>query len=121
MWRGPCVGGLIGGAIGYASALTPSLIPIALMFLLLLTALGTIVGYAIGTTIEWALLKIPPLRRWHRPRWLAIMLIVSRVAAGDASANLLAVSTTICVTSNGTLRLATQRPAAATRCCVWQC
>ena len=75
VWRAPCLGGIIGGAIGYASALTPSLLPVGLVFLLLLTALGTIVGYAIGSTIEWAVRKIPPCRRWRRPRWLVVVLI----------------------------------------------
>ena len=45
------------------------------MFLLLLTALGTIVGYAIGSTIQWAVRKIPPVRRWRTPRWLVVVLI----------------------------------------------
>jgi uncharacterized membrane protein len=75
VWRAPCLGGVLGGAIGYANALTPSLIPIALTFLLLLTALGTIVGYAIGSTIQWAVLKIPPVRRWRTPRWLVVVLV----------------------------------------------
>lgn len=75
VWRRPCLGGLIGGAIGYANALTPSLLPVGLVFLLLLTALGTIVGYAIGSTIEWAVRKIPAIRRWRRPRWLTVVLI----------------------------------------------
>ncbi len=73
--RAPCLGGLIGGAIGYANALTPSLLPVGITFLLLLTALGTVVGYAIGTTIEWALLKIPAVRRRPLPRWLRITVI----------------------------------------------
>lgn len=77
VWRPPCLGGIIGGAIGYANALTPSLLPTGLTFLLLLTALGTIVGYAIGSTIEWAVLKIPPIRRWRWPRWLAVVLIAA--------------------------------------------
>lgn len=73
--RGPCLGGLIGAAIGYANALTPSLLPSPFTFLLLLTALGTVTGYAIGSTIEWALDKIPAIRRITVPRWLAITLI----------------------------------------------
>ena len=73
--RAPALGGLIGAAIGYANALTPSLLPTPLTFLLLLTALGSIVGYAIGAIIEWALLKIPALRRWERPRWVTIVVI----------------------------------------------
>ncbi len=75
LWRVPATGGLIGGAIGYASALTPSLLPHPLTFLLLLTSLGTVVGYAIGSTIEWAVLKIPPVRRWSMPRGLRPALI----------------------------------------------
>lgn len=75
VWRPPALGGLLGAAFGYANALTPSLLPVGLMFILLLTALGTIVGYAIGTTIQWALLKIPALRRHRPPRWLVITLV----------------------------------------------
>lgn len=73
--RRPCLGGVIGGAIGYANALTPSLLPTGLTFLLLLTALGTIVGYAIGSTIQWALLRIPVIRRRRAPRWLPVLLV----------------------------------------------
>jgi uncharacterized membrane protein len=73
--RRPCLGGVIGAAIGYISALTPSLLPVGLTFLLLLTALGTIVGYAIGSIIEWAVRKIPAVRRHQPPRWLVIVLI----------------------------------------------
>lgn len=75
VWRLPSVGGLIGAAIGYGNALTPSLLPVPLTFLLVLTALGTVVGYAIGTTIEWAVRKIPPVRRWTMPRWLTLALV----------------------------------------------
>lgn len=73
--RWPCLGGVLGAAIGYASALTPSLLPQALTFLLVLTALGTVTGYAIGTTVEWALGRIPAIRRLTMPRWLVISLI----------------------------------------------
>lgn len=75
VWRGPCLGGLLGAAIGYANALTPSLLPVGLTFLLLLTALGTVVGYAIGSVIEWAVRKIPAVRRHRAPRWLVFALI----------------------------------------------
>lgn len=75
VWRWPGLGGLIGAAIGYASALTPSLLPVPLTFLLLLTALGTVVGYALGSIVQWALLKIPAMKRSPRPRWLFFTLV----------------------------------------------
>jgi uncharacterized membrane protein len=47
------------------------------MFLLLLTALGTLTGYAIGATIGWGLRKIPAVRSWSVPRWLAVVVVAA--------------------------------------------